>query len=71
MNINKKHKDSLFSFLFSNPEVLRELYSAITGVTVAPDISIDINTLTDVLYGVGSQYSSHYHGTWCIQHYYR
>ena len=21
--------------------------------------------------GVGSQYSSHYAGTWCIQHYYR
>ena len=21
--------------------------------------------------GVGSQYSSHYLGTWCIQHYYR
>ena len=21
--------------------------------------------------GVGSQYPSHYHGTWCIQHYYR
>jgi len=21
--------------------------------------------------GVGSQYSSHYHGIWCIQHYYR
>jgi hypothetical protein len=50
MNVNKKHKDSLFSVLFSTPEVLRELYSAITGVTVAPDIPIDINTLTDVLY---------------------
>jgi hypothetical protein len=50
MNVNKKHKDSLFSVLFSTPEVLRELYSAISGVTVAPDISIDINTLTDVLY---------------------
>jgi hypothetical protein len=50
MNVNKKHKESLFSFLFSNPEVLRELYSAISGVTIGPDISIDINTLTDVLY---------------------
>jgi hypothetical protein len=50
MNVNKKHKDSLFSVLFSNPEVLRELYSAISGVTITPEISIDINTLTDVLY---------------------
>jgi hypothetical protein len=50
MNVNKKHKDSLFSVLFSNPEALRELYSAISGVTVGPDILIDINTLTDVLY---------------------
>jgi predicted transposase/invertase (TIGR01784 family) len=50
MNVNKKHKDSLFSVLFSNPEVLRELYSAISGVTISPEISIDINTLTDVLY---------------------
>jgi predicted transposase/invertase (TIGR01784 family) len=50
MNVNKKHKDSLFSVLFSNPEVLRELYSAISGVTIAPDILIDINTLTDVLF---------------------
>jgi len=23
------------------------------------------------LHGVGSQYPSHYPGTWCIQHYYR
>jgi hypothetical protein len=50
MNVNKKHKDSLFSVLFSNPEALRELYSAITGVTIAPDIPVNINTLTDVLY---------------------
>jgi hypothetical protein len=50
MSVNKKHKDSVFSVLFSNPEVLRELYSAISGVTIGPDISIDINTLTDVLY---------------------
>ena len=21
--------------------------------------------------GVGNQYRSHYHGTWCMQHYYR
>jgi len=50
MNANRKHKDSVFSLLFSDPAVLRELYSAIEGVELPPDIPIDINTLTDVLY---------------------
>jgi len=49
MKANKKHKDSVFSTLFSDPDVLRELYSAIEGVTIPPDIPIDINTLSDVL----------------------
>jgi hypothetical protein len=49
MNLNKEYKNSLFSFLFSNPDILRELYSAIEGVDLPPDIQIDINTLSDVL----------------------
>jgi hypothetical protein len=47
---NEKHKDSVFTFLFSNPETLRELYSAIKGITLPPDIPVDINTLSDVLF---------------------
>jgi hypothetical protein len=50
MNVNKKHKSSVFSLLFGNPDVLRELYSAIEGVELPPDIPIDINTLSNVLY---------------------
>jgi len=50
MNVNKKHKNSVFSALFSNPDVLRELYSAIEGVDIPPDTVININTLTDVLF---------------------
>jgi len=50
MKVNRKHKDSLFSFLFSNPDILRELYSAIEGITLPPDIPIEINTLSGVLY---------------------
>jgi len=50
MNVNAKHKDSVFSFLFSNPEALRELYSALEGVSLPPDAVIDINTLSGVLY---------------------
>jgi len=49
-NVNRKHKDSVFSALFSTPEVLRELYSAIEGIDVPKDAIVDINTLSDVLY---------------------
>jgi len=49
MNPNKKHKDSVFSILFNNPDVLRELYSAIEGIPIPPEMPIDINTLSDVL----------------------
>ena len=49
-NVNKKHKSSMFSALFSTPEVLRELYSAIEGVDIPPDAVININTLSDALF---------------------
>ena len=46
---NREHKDSVFRLLFSKPEILRELYSAIEGVELPPDIPIDINTISGVL----------------------
>jgi uncharacterized protein YaaW (UPF0174 family) len=49
-NVNERHKDTVFTFLFSNPALLRELYSAIEGITLPPDVPIDINTLSDVLF---------------------
>jgi len=49
-NVNRNHKNSVFSSLFSDPDVLRELYSAIEGVSIPPDALININTLTDILY---------------------
>ena len=49
-NVNKKHKSSVFSALFSTPEVLRELYSAIEGIDIPQDAVVDINTLSDVLF---------------------
>ncbi|MDR0463583.1 MAG: Rpn family recombination-promoting nuclease/putative transposase [Treponema sp.] len=49
-NVNTKHKASVFSTLFSDPETLRELYSAIEGVDVPKDAIISINTLSDVLF---------------------
>jgi predicted transposase YdaD len=50
MAVNTKYKDSVFSFLFSSPEILRELYCALENVTLPPDIPVIINTLQDVLY---------------------
>jgi hypothetical protein len=50
MGLNKKHKDSVFSFLFSKPEVLRTLYSALLGIELSSDVNITINTLSDVIF---------------------
>jgi hypothetical protein len=50
MGANREYKDSVFSFLFSDPETLRELYGALEGVRLGPDVPITINTLSDVLF---------------------
>jgi hypothetical protein len=50
MASNRQYKDSVFSFLFSDPAALRELYGAITGIDLPPDTPITINTLEGVLY---------------------
>jgi hypothetical protein len=50
VGINVKYKDSLFSFLFSDPDLLRELYSAIEGVKLPADVPVNINTLQDMLF---------------------
>jgi len=50
MGANDKHKNSMFSLLFSDPSVLRELYSAIEGVELPPDVPIDVNTLSNALF---------------------
>jgi predicted transposase/invertase (TIGR01784 family) len=48
--INIKYKNSVFTSLFSDPDLLRELYSAIEGVSLPPDIPVSINTLENVLH---------------------
>jgi len=50
MGENREYKSSVFSLLFSEPEVLRELYSTLEGVTLPPDVPITINTLQNVLF---------------------
>ena len=48
--INKNFKDSVFTKLFGEPDLLRELYCALGGVTLPPDVPVSINTLENVLY---------------------
>ncbi len=50
MDTNVKYKSSLFSFLFSDPDLLRELYCALDNVTLPADVPVTINTLQDVLF---------------------
>ena len=50
MGANTRYKDSVFSFLFSDPDILRELYCALENVNLPSDIPVTINTLQDVLF---------------------
>jgi hypothetical protein len=50
VNANTKYKASVFSLLFSVPSLLRELYCALKGIELPPEVSVTINTLTDVLF---------------------
>jgi len=50
MGANTKYKDSVFSLLFSDPDLLRELYCALEGVSLPADIPVTINTLRDALF---------------------
>ena len=50
MKVNKTYKSSVFSLLFSDPDVLRELYCALRGVTLPDNIPVVINTLEDVIF---------------------
>ena len=50
MNVNAKYKNSVFSLLFSDPDLLRELYCALEGITLPSNVPVTINTLEDVLF---------------------
>jgi hypothetical protein len=50
MSANAKYKDSVFTLLFNDPDLLRELYCALEGVTLPPDVPVIINTLEHVLF---------------------
>jgi hypothetical protein len=50
MDGNREYKASVFSLLFSDPAILRELYNALEGVTLDPGVPISINTLEGALF---------------------
>jgi len=50
MQANNKYKSSVFSLLFSDPDLLRELYCALEGVNLPPDVPVTINTLNEALF---------------------
>lgn len=50
MAINRKYKNSIFTLLFNDPVLLRELYCALKGAAIPPDIPISVNTLENVLF---------------------
>ena len=50
MTANREYKDSVFSWLFSDTDTLRELYGALAGVKLPPNIPFTINTLEGVLF---------------------
>jgi len=50
MQTNRKFKDSVFTSLFSTPDVLRELYCALKDISLPNDIPVSINTLENVLF---------------------
>ncbi|MCL2410855.1 MAG: Rpn family recombination-promoting nuclease/putative transposase [Treponema sp.] len=50
MKINTNFKDSVFTKLFSEPDLLRELYCALEGTTLPSDLSVSINTLENVVF---------------------
>ncbi|MCL2209043.1 MAG: hypothetical protein FWC19_03205, partial [Treponema sp.] len=50
MDLNNSYKSSVFSFIFSNPDILRELYCALENVTLPKDTPVVINTLNEVMF---------------------
>ena len=50
MTANNKFKNSVFTTLFDDPALLRELYCALSGASLPPDVPVTINTLENVLF---------------------
>ena len=50
MNTNRNFKNGVFTTLFNNPDLLRDLYCALKGISLPSDMPVSINTLENVLF---------------------
>jgi hypothetical protein len=50
MSSNREYKNSLFTYVFKEPDTMLEIYNALTGSTLPPDTPIEPATLEDALY---------------------
>ena len=50
MTVDRKFKNNVFTTLFQDSDLLRELYCALEGITLPPDVPVSINTLENVLF---------------------
>jgi len=50
MIVNRIFKNSVFTLLFDNPDLLRELYCALEDIYLPPDVPVSINTLKNALF---------------------
>jgi hypothetical protein len=50
VNVNREHKNSVFTALFNDEDKVRELYAALKGIDCDPALPVVITTLRDVLY---------------------
>jgi predicted transposase/invertase (TIGR01784 family) len=50
MKTDRKFKNNVFTMLFHDPDLLRELYCALEGISLPPDTPVSINTLENVLF---------------------
>jgi hypothetical protein len=48
--VNRQHKSSVFSLLFEEPDVIREVYGALVGKKIPPEVPITFNTLDNALF---------------------
>ena len=50
MSVNREYKNSVFTTLFNDAEILLSLYNALSGSDLPLDTPVEIATLEDVLF---------------------
>jgi hypothetical protein len=50
MESNRQYKSSVFALLFGNEAAARELFEALEGVTLPPEVPVTMNSLEGALF---------------------